>query len=537
LSAATNATADRTLLFGIIAVQMGFISREALVAAMIAWAQEKTKPLGEILALQNALTREDYALLESLVDEHLNQNGNDLKHSLAAIASPQSVKADLAQMDDADVQASIAQVQAEINEGEGKALLQRTMPISMLRAAVATRFRFLRPWREGGLGKVSIARDEELRREVALKEIKPQHANNKASRERFILEAEITASLEHPGIVPVYGLGKYGDGRPYYAMRFVRGESLEEAIDRYHCKGLAAGDNERVADMQDKADTKALRRITLDRQTSAPAQQIYRKRQSSVKHLMAGHCVASFNEDRSRRAVEFRELLGRFIAVCNTVAYAHSRGVLHRDLKPANIILGKYGETLIIDWGLAKVLGEDEVPESSRLDESLFHPGGGAAPTKIGTLVGTPQYMSPEQASGRLELLSAASDVYSLGATLYCLLTGQAPCTDEKTSEVVRKVQQGEIAQPRQVNKNISPALEAICLKAMATNPMERYRRPKLLANDLENWLADEPVSAYSEPLVERAIRWGRRHLLIVSVAIAVLTITVIALAVRASRY
>src|SRR5262249_25584863 len=154
------------------------------------------------------------------------------------------------------------------------------------------RFRILRPHASGGLGTVFVALDAELNREVALKEILPRHADDPESRRRFLLEAEITGGLEHPGIVPVYGLGIYEGGRPYYAMRFIRGDSLKEAIDRFH------GDE------------------TLKR-------------------------------DSSRRTLELRDLLRRFTDVCNATEYAHSRGVLHRDLKPSNVILGKHGETLV----------------------------------------------------------------------------------------------------------------------------------------------------------------------------------------------
>src|SRR5262249_54949485 len=156
------------------------------------------------------------------------------------------------------------------------------------------RFRPLRPHARGGLGQVWVAYDSELHREVALKEIQPRHAQDELSRSRFVIEAEITGGLEHPGIVPVYGLGYYEDGRPYYAMRLIKGDSLKEAIGRYHAPEGAG-------------------------------------------------------KDPSRRTLELRRMLGRFIAACHAISYAHSRGVLHRDIKPGNVMLGPYGETLVLD--------------------------------------------------------------------------------------------------------------------------------------------------------------------------------------------
>ena len=198
-------------------------------------------------------------------------------------------------------------------------------------STLPTRYRILRPHAEGGLGAVFVANDEELHREVALKEILERHAHNTENRLRFLLEAEVTGGLEHPGIVPVYGLGQYEDGRPYYAMRFIRGESLKSAITQFH-----------LADNPDR--------------------------------------------DPGERALSLRRLLTHFVDVCEAIAYAHSRGVLHRDLKPANVMLGKYGETLVVDWGLAKPLGrcfpQDEAPATGVFRTELDPDGTG---TRTGT--------------------------------------------------------------------------------------------------------------------------------------------------------
>jgi serine/threonine-protein kinase len=323
--------------------------------------------------------------------------------------------------------------------------------------SAGTRFRILRLHDRGGVGNVYVARDQELNRDVALKEIQDRFADHPVYRARFQFEAEITGGLEHPGIVPVYGLGHHADGRPYYVMRFIKGHSLRSAIERFHAAEGA-------------------------------------------------------HRDPGERTLELRKLLGRFLDVCDALDYAHSRGVLHRDLKPGNIMLGKYGETLVVDWGLAKPLDRPEGltdPTEPTLEPSSR---GVLEPTAAGTAIGTPAYMSPEQAAGRLEQLGCASDVYGLGATLYDLLTGQSPVPGESYGEIRSKVIAGDIPRVRLIQPGVPPALEAICSKAMAVVPHDRYPTPRALAEDIEHWLADEPVSAWREPWPARARRWLGRH-------------------------
>jgi tetratricopeptide (TPR) repeat protein len=223
-----------------------------------------------------------------------------------------------------------------------------------------------------------------------------------------------------------------------------------------------------------------------------------------------------------------RKLLGRFLDVCNAVAYAHSRGVLHRDLKPGNIMLGQFGETLVVDWGLAKPVANSE--RDHGLEESPVFPPrvSDVTPTQMGSAQGTPQYMSPEQAVGRLDLLGPATDVYSLGATLYCLLTGKPPFDGRDVGMVLQKVQRGSFIPPRKANPQVFPGLEAICVKAMALAPKDRYDSPRALADDIDHWLADEPVSAWREPWTVRARRWlGRHRTLVIATGAAVLVATV----------
>jgi serine/threonine-protein kinase len=449
--------ADRNLLFGILALQLNFIDREALLAAFDRWIGDKNKPLGDILVEMGKLDGEHRELLDGLVAAHLKLHDDNPEKSLAAISSLGSVRADLGQIADPDVQASLAGAAKLLPTNPDDQDPIGTTDSAGTRSSSGLRFTILRPHARGGLGQVSVALDEELNREVAFKEIQEQYADDAVSRARFVLEAEVTGGLEHPGIVPIYGLGRYGNGRPFYAMRFVQGDSLQAAIKRYH-QGREQGIGER------------------------------------------------------EQALEFRRLLGRLIDVCNAIEYAHSRRVLHRDLKPGNIMLGRYGETLVVDWGLAKPLGHRPSPGESQERTLLPALASDSGHTQMGLAIGTPQYMSPEQAKGQLDKLGPATDVYSLGATLYCLLTGQAPFGENEDEATVARVARGDFPPPSKVEPGVPCALQAVCLKAMALEPDDRYRSVRALADDIEHWLADEPVSALAETRWTQLARWTRRH-------------------------
>ncbi len=278
--------------------------------------------------------------------------------------------------------------------------------------------------------------------------------------------------------MPIYALGTDATGAPCYAMRFIRGATLQDAIDAFHA-------------------------------AERPGR------------------------DPTERSLALRELLNRFTSICSTMGYAHSRGILHRDLKPRNVMLGKYDETLVVDWGLAKPFDRDEsarsVGEETLTPSSGSSDGGSDTPT-VG-VVGTPAYMSPEQAEARWEIVGPASDQFSLGAILYAILTGQAPFQGRTIEEVMEKVERCEFPAPRQVKPKASRALEAVCIKAMAMRPEDRYATALDLAADVRRWMADEPVSAWREPLALRARRWMRRHRTLVISTVAVLLFGLIGLA------
>lgn len=335
-------------------------------------------------------------------------------------------------------------------------LVRQSLPKPTAAAAsTRTAYQQLRFHAKGGLGEVSVARDEAVGREVAVKRLRPDVAADPARRRRFLREAVVTARLEHPGIAPVYGIGEDEHGEPCYAMRFVPGKTLLDAVRDLHAAGPVT-------------------------------------------------------------AAGLRLLLARFTALCATVAYAHSRGVVHRDIKPANVAVGAFGETILLDWGLALevrsvecgVRSEDEPPA---LDSAPRAPH--SALTETGTVMGTPGYMAPEQ--GRGERVGPPADVYSLGATLRVILTGRGPAEPGPDAPV--------------------PALAAVADRATAADPTARYPDALALAADVELWLADEPVTAYPDPLAVRVRRFVRRHQTASAAAVVLLLASTVALGVGAA--
>ena len=303
--------------------------------------------------------------------------------------------------------------------------------------------RILRVHQRGGMGRILVGYDQYLKREVAIKELHQDVAGEDAIVRRFIGEAETTAQLEHPGIVPIHRLGHLPEGLPYYTMKMVRGETLQEAIKAYH------------------------------RKPSKP---------------------------------ELLNLVRRLVSVSKTLAFAHSKGVIHRDLKPANVMIGEHGETLVMDWGLAKQYGQ-------MLEEtyvSIVHRTKPQRPelTMVGSIVGTPAFMSPEQANAEDSAVGPLSDVFALGTVLYYLLAGQTAFAGRSTQEVLSKVRACKPIPPSEIKSNVPSDLEAICLKAMEKLPEKRYQGASEFADDLCRWLDGEPIHAIEDTFAIKIRRW-----------------------------
>jgi serine/threonine-protein kinase len=327
---------------------------------------------------------------------------------------------------------------------------------------------------KGSFGEVHEARDALLGREVAIKSLKKEFRDQDPIINRFLKEARGTAQLEHPNIMPVHEMGFSDEFGIYFTMKKIDGENLKEILDKL------------------KANTS-----------------FYSKTYS----------------------VNF--LLEAFLSICNGVAFAHSKGVVHRDLKPANIMVGRYGEVLILDWGLVKQIGADE-PSGSGVHLEMDDEDTGVL-TVDGSISGTPNYMAPEQAEGRIGDIDFQSDVYSLGAILYQILTYHPPFEKTQIRKLLDNVKTGRFTPPRKrfPERKIPRELEAICLKAMSLYPINRYRTVEHFAQDIRNYIGHFDVRAYKASRLERWWKACRRNPVRTGVAAAGLVALMLAFSIQ----
>ena len=323
----------------------------------------------------------------------------------------------------------------------------------------------------GGMGMILEARETASGRTVALKVLGKSGPGE--SLNRFISEAKITARLEHPNIVPVHDMDTDGEERFFYTMKFVKGITLHEVLEK-----LRDGDPDMMADYPLSA------------------------------------------------------LLTIFQKVCDAVSFAHSQGIIHRDLKPENIMTGDYGEVLVMDWGLAKEVGVEPVLENSEISE------GSASSTMAGQVLGTPQYMSPEQARGETDTLDGRADIYSLGAMLYQILFLRPPVEGKNSGEVIRKVARGEVGSrlhgtvssplPHLGGKRPPESLRAVIRKAVAFDPVRRYRAVAELQSDIGACQNGFATSAENAGMARQLMLLVRRHRAVSFTAFSALVIAAV---------
>ena len=324
------------------------------------------------------------------------------------------------------------------------------------------------PLGEGGMATVQTCRDPHLGRDVALKRLHPHLGVRSDMRTQFVREARIMAQLEHPNILPVHELGMREDRSVYFTMKRIKGATLQH--------------------------------ILRDLSSKKPA---------------------------TVQAYPFSRLLVIFIDVCQAVAFAHNRQVVHRDLKPANILVGSFGEVLVMDWGMAKVLGApDAEPEEDSVSEWLEEME--ETHTIHGTVKGTPEYMSPEQALGQNDTLDARSDQFSLGSILYELITLRQTTQELSVAETLRAVKEDPVVPPCKAVRGLclAPELTAICMKTLAKDPAERYPSVRDLIADLKNYQDGKSVSMYRDPLPRRMLKWCRRHPIVTTTCLVALIAT-----------
>ncbi|NUQ33905.1 MAG: serine/threonine protein kinase [Planctomycetaceae bacterium] len=371
------------------------------------------------------------------------------------------------------------------------------------------RYRVRKELGRGGMAVVVDAIDTDLRRHVAMKVLRDPHkkptggADERTPLQRFVEEAQITGQLEHPNIVPVHDIGTDSEGRIYFTMKRVEGQSLRDILDA----------------MRD-GEEKPLARFGV---------------------------------------YEFCEI---FIKVCDAMSFAHSKRVIHRDLKPDNIMVGRFGEVQVMDWGLAKIMGRKDVPSTTTdtISDVVYTTPGESQHTVEGTISGTPAYMSPEQAHGRISEINERTDVFALGALLYELITFIPPFHAKSSRDALRRAQKYQLLPPKEAVEDLekhetlpdgSPVcraaierakrfpkeLAAIALKALSQNAAERYPSVEELARDVERFIKREPVKAYDEPMYKRLLKWAGRHRVISTTAASVLLVGLISTSVIAVFY
>ncbi len=477
---------SKGILFGVIAVNRGLISEQQFQDTFDVFQLDDMQALQQRIADEMQLSGEEFSTLEQAMMEELSQHEGDVDRCLDSALSDSirqflsnqlGVSTDKVKLIGDKTLASFAdRSQGEFNRLDTVAgdAHENNSTASELRDTPGYEIQNLQD--QGGIGRVWSAIEFQTQRRVALKELRDEKANNPRAISRFLLEAQITAQLEHPGIVPIYELVTPDNRSPFYSMRLLKGENLRVALREFHSKRQAG----------------------------------------------------------EARKTDLLALLQKFGLICEAISYAHSRGVIHRDIKSTNIVSGDFGEAMLLDWGLAKILPQSDLVTTEQIIGQLdptIQEGDANGSTSVdttrdGQAVGTPAYMSPEQAEGRNDEVDERSDIYSLGIVLYEILTGKLPFNGNTFSEIKGKVVSVPPQVPRAIVDGVDPALESICLKAISKNPEARYQTVTAMHDDIQRFLAGDQVVAYQEPLNAKFSRWLRNNKTVAATAVAAISLT-----------
>lgn len=493
---------EPNLMFGITAVEMGLIDQAQFAAACTRVAAEPQHSIADVLLNVNALTEDQCKqVIDQILESSPGQTASPQKTVVqnAQKNQMQTVQSDLD--DDLDNAVDTNNRSADFFDGDFHVQGEPQLPEN-------SHYKLNEVYAEGGLSRVWVAEDTNLNRKVALKQIRHELSENELARSRFHREAQVTGQLEHPHIVPVYEMpSSPDDDLLFYTMRLVEGDTLLQACDQYHAT------------------------------------------RKDAKHKKG-----------TEQALQQLRLLQAFVDVCQAIAFAHSRGVIHRDIKPENVVLGNFGEVVVLDWGLSKTSDDSNVntdcgdssayftvqdPESGSFSQDglpvaqtmqdgsiLLSGDADAVQTVAGAVLGTPAYMAPEQVNAEFGSVDHRTDVYGLGATLFHLLTGMPPHRGPTISATIQKVDTESVPPPKELNPHVEQPLDAICVKAMSPIPKNRYQSANELAEDIQRYLADEPVTAYPEPVRAKLRRFVSKHRTGFATAVALLVATIVAMTV-----
>lgn len=438
-----SAESDENLLFLLVAFQNGYINTKQFFKTSDIWMKDPTREIGRLLVDQQIVTEQEVVHIRGLLDDRIRHLGG-IDPSLDFTLQCVNIP-DPTNLPK-DWQERI-DVQTRTLANRNNAPKSKRGPWAPTTGLA--RYEIGNVVGIGGQGIVFEALDKELNRRVALKRVKPELMSDPEMAHRLIEEAQLASRFDHGGIAPVYDIGADDEGNPFFVMQLVRGEKLSDQTDLLNYKS------------------------------------------DSMDQFIG----------------EIRPLVRRIIDVCNTLQYAFDKfGVIHQDLKPGNIMVDRYGETIVMDWGMGRKVqmvegASIQLPISSNLDSDGNERGAS----------GTRGYLSPEQAQS-ISTIDHRTDVWCLGATLYKIVTGRTANRGANELELLENARKNIYLRPTEINPLIPKELEAICLKAMASDPENRYQKATEMASDLESWIAGDPVSALPEGRMKKAERFLRKH-------------------------
>ncbi len=462
-----NHDSQSQLIFGILAVQLGFSKPEQVMSAAAAWMVDRQSSVARQLISKGIIDEQKASMLQAMVEEAIHANGNDPQSALESLGGQQIVEQTFS---GSIVLKASGEINIEQESDDTKDMLESRVHVSN-KKPLRQRYEIKSEIGRGGQARVMLAYDKQMEREVAWKEPRDRNMGSKtqgtdpsrteAARVRFLREAIITGGLEHPNIVPVYELGYNEDGSPYYTMRLIKGKTLSARLSQ--CSDIS----------------------------------------------------------------ERLKLLGSVWSLCNAVAFAHNRGIIHRDIKPDNVIVGEFGETVVLDWGLAKARDEKDRRGKILQGQMEALQQGSTAQTVEGSALGTPSYMSPEQAEGKIDEIDERSDIWGLGAVLYRVLTGKAPHTGVSPLEIVGKAIKDKVRPVAELAPQAPPELAAIAEKALCREKSDRYQSAQELAKDVEAFMGGQRVSAYNYGSWELFRRFASKHRVIIASVTTILIVII----------